>query len=154
MDTRSLSPLCSSRRWLRRRARWPPRSSPLAGGNTALWLRWPARRSVAGHRLTVPMNRVLSPYWGTCAQGFTWVYCKAESRFTEAYFLSLPQVLRAVALAVCSLILAIPAQSAVTIVGSGNIAVTADTSGVYSVTVPDLAWSFSGSIGVPLSNLQ
>ena len=63
-------------------------------------------------------------------------------------------MLRAVALAVCPLIILIPAQGAVTIVGSGNIAVTADPSGAYSVTVPDLAWSFSGSIGVPLSNLQ
>jgi hypothetical protein len=42
----------------------------------------------------------------------------------------------------------------VTIVGSGNIAVTVDPSGSYSVTVPDLAWSFSGSAGVPLNNLQ
>lgn len=61
---------------------------------------------------------------------------------------------RAILLAVSSLALAIPGQSAVTIVGSGNIAVTADPSGSYSVTVPDLAWSFRGSVGVPLDNLQ
>ena len=61
---------------------------------------------------------------------------------------------RATLLAVSSLALAIPAHSAVTIVGSGNIAVTVDPSGSYSVTVPDLVWSFSGSIGVPLNNLQ
>jgi hypothetical protein len=47
-----------------------------------------------------------------------------------------------------------PAHGAVTIVGSGNIAVTADPSGSYSVTVPDLAWNFSGSVGAPLINLQ
>ena len=41
-----------------------------------------------------------------------------------------------------------------TIVGSGNIAVTVDPGGSYSVTAPDLAWSFSGSVGVPLNNLQ
>jgi hypothetical protein len=52
------------------------------------------------------------------------------------------------------LVLAIPAQSALTIVGRGNISVTVDPAGPYSVTVPDLAWSFSGSIGVPLDNLQ
>jgi hypothetical protein len=56
--------------------------------------------------------------------------------------------------AVSLLALAIPAQGAVTIVGSGNIAVTADPSGSYSVTVPDLLWNFSGSVGVPLNNLQ
>ena len=52
------------------------------------------------------------------------------------------------------LALAIPAQSAVTIVGSGNIAVTVDPSGSYSVTVPDLAWNFIGRVGAPLNNLQ
>ena len=52
------------------------------------------------------------------------------------------------------LALVFPAHSAVTIVGSGNISVTADPSGSYSVTVPGLAWSFSGSVGVPLNNLQ
>jgi hypothetical protein len=56
--------------------------------------------------------------------------------------------------AVSSLVLAIPAHAAVTIVGSDNIAVTVEPTGRYSVTVPDLAWSFSGSIGVPLDNLQ
>ena len=56
--------------------------------------------------------------------------------------------------AVSTLVLAIPAQSAITIVGRGNIAVTVDPGGSYSVTVPDLAWSFSGSIGAPLNNLQ
>ena len=56
--------------------------------------------------------------------------------------------------AVSSLVLAIPAHSAVTIVGADNITVTVDPNGSYSVTVPDLAWSFSGSIGVPPSNLQ
>ena len=57
-------------------------------------------------------------------------------------------------LVLSSLFLAIPAYSSVTIVGSGNIAVTVDSSGTYSVTVPDLAWTFSGNIGTPLSNLQ
>ena len=52
------------------------------------------------------------------------------------------------------LALAIPARSAVTIVGSGNIAVTVDPGGSYSVTAPDLAWSFSGSVGVRIDNLQ
>ena len=52
------------------------------------------------------------------------------------------------------LALAIPAQGAVTIVGSGSISVTVDPSGSYSVTVPDLAWNFSGSVGVSLNNLQ
>ena len=47
-----------------------------------------------------------------------------------------------------------PAYGAVTIVGSGNISVTVDPSGPYSVTAPDLAWSFNGSVGVPLNNLQ
>jgi hypothetical protein len=55
---------------------------------------------------------------------------------------------------VSSLVLAFPGHGAVTIVGGGNIAVTVDPSGSYSVTVPDPAWSFSGSIGVPLNNLQ
>ena len=50
--------------------------------------------------------------------------------------------------------LAIPAFSSVTIVGSGNIAVTVDSSGVYSVTVPDLTWTFSGNLGTALSNVQ
>jgi len=57
-------------------------------------------------------------------------------------------------LAASFVILAIPAPAAVTVVGSGNIAVTVDPSGSYSVTVPDMAWSFSGSAGVPLNNLQ
>jgi hypothetical protein len=56
--------------------------------------------------------------------------------------------------AASTLILAVPAQGSLTIVGSGNIAVTVDPGGSYSVTVPDLAWSFSGSIGAPLNNLQ
>ena len=51
-------------------------------------------------------------------------------------------------------LLAIPAYSAVTIVGSGNIAVTVDPSGTYSVTVPDLTWTFSGNLGTALSNVQ
>ena len=57
-------------------------------------------------------------------------------------------------LALSSFILAVPAHCAVTIVGSGNVAVAVDPGGSYSVTVPDLTWSFSGSIGVPLNNLQ
>ena len=57
-------------------------------------------------------------------------------------------------LAFSSVALFFPAYGAVTIVGSGNIAVTADPSGSYSVTVPDLAWNFTGSVGVPLNNLQ
>jgi len=52
------------------------------------------------------------------------------------------------------LVLPLPPESAITIVGRGNIAVTVDPGGSYSVTVPDLAWSFSGSIGAPLNNLQ
>lgn len=52
------------------------------------------------------------------------------------------------------LVLLLPAYSAVTVVGSGNITVTVSPSGPYSVVVPDLAWNFSGSVGLPLSNLQ
>src|ERR1019366_340760 len=52
------------------------------------------------------------------------------------------------------LALAIPARSAITSVGSGNISVTVDPSGSYSVTVPDLAWNFIGRVGAPLNNLQ
>jgi hypothetical protein len=63
-------------------------------------------------------------------------------------------VFRATFFAACSLVLALPAHTAVTIVGSGNIAVTVDPGGSYSVTVPDLAWSFSGNIGASLNNLQ
>jgi hypothetical protein len=63
-------------------------------------------------------------------------------------------VWRTAAFAIFSLVIAIPAQSAVTIVGSGNLAVTVDPGGAYSVTVPNLAWTFSGNIGVPLDNLQ
>ena len=63
-------------------------------------------------------------------------------------------MVRTTLFAVSALLLAIPAYSAVTIVGAGNIAVTVDSSGTYSVTVPDLAWSFSGSVGASLTNLQ
>ncbi len=63
-------------------------------------------------------------------------------------------MLRITLLAVSSLVLAVPAYSSITIVGSGNIAVMVDSSGTYSVTVPDLAWTFSGNIGAALSNLQ
>ena len=61
--------------------------------------------------------------------------------------------LRTAFLAAC-LVSAIPANSAVSITGIGNISVTADPSGQYSVTVPDMSWNFSGNIGAPLSNLQ
>jgi hypothetical protein len=47
----------------------------------------------------------------------------------------------------------IPAHSAATIVGVRNIAVAVDPGGTYAVTVPDMAWSFSGTVGAPLSNL-
>ena len=60
---------------------------------------------------------------------------------------------RTLLFAVSSLVLAIPAHS-VTLVGVNNIQVTVDPSGAYSVTVPDLAWNFSGNIGVALTNLQ
>jgi hypothetical protein len=56
--------------------------------------------------------------------------------------------------AVCPLILAFPAFSAVTIVGAGNITVTVDPNGSYSVAVPDMAWNFNANIGAPLANLQ
>jgi hypothetical protein len=52
------------------------------------------------------------------------------------------------------LALVIPGHSAVTVVGSGNISVTVDPSGSYSVEVPELTWNFSGTVGVPLNNLQ
>ena len=61
---------------------------------------------------------------------------------------------RTLLFAVSSLVLAIPAHSAVTLVGVNNIKVTVDPGGAYSVTVPDMAWTFSGNIGVPLTNLQ
>jgi hypothetical protein len=63
-------------------------------------------------------------------------------------------VFRATLFAVSLLALAISASGAITIVGKGNIAVTVDPSGGYTVIVPDLAWSFSGSIGAPLTNLR
>jgi hypothetical protein len=56
--------------------------------------------------------------------------------------------------AVFAFLLAVPAFSAISIVGANNITVTVDVSGTYSVTVPDLSWSFSGSVGAPLTNLQ
>jgi len=56
--------------------------------------------------------------------------------------------------AVSALLLAVPAYSAVTIVGADNIAVNVDSNGTYSVTVPALAWSFTGSVGASLTNLQ
>jgi len=63
-------------------------------------------------------------------------------------------LLRILLFAVSSLVLAIPAHSVVTLVGSNNVKVTVDPAGPYSVTVPDLSWSFSGNIGVPLNNVQ
>jgi len=60
---------------------------------------------------------------------------------------------RTLLFAVSSLVLAIPAHS-VTVTGVDNIKVTVDPGGAYSVTVPDLSWSFSGNIGAPLANLQ
>ena len=63
-------------------------------------------------------------------------------------------MLRTLLFAVSSFVLAIPAHSVVTLTGVNNIQVTVDPGGAYSVTVPDLAWSFSGNIGAPLTNLQ
>ena len=62
--------------------------------------------------------------------------------------------MRIAALALVSLVLTLPIHGSVTIVGSGNLAVTVDPGGSYSVTVPDLAWTFGGSIGAPLNNLR
>jgi hypothetical protein len=63
-------------------------------------------------------------------------------------------LVRTTLFAVPALLLAVPAFSAVSIVGAGNIAVSVDSNGTYSVTVPDLAWSFNGSVGASLTNLQ
>jgi hypothetical protein len=56
--------------------------------------------------------------------------------------------------AVSFLAFAIPSFGAVTIVGIGNITVTVDPAGSYSVTVPETSWIFRGSLGVPLTNLS
>lgn len=52
------------------------------------------------------------------------------------------------------LVLSLPACNALGVVGFSGIGVTVDPSGAYSVTVPDMAWTFSGNIGAPLHNLQ
>src|SRR5450759_2156931 len=106
-------------------------------------------------RKTRRRHHLVHPFVGIALRDLPVYYCEVQHRFTEIYdILGAPTVFRITFLALSSLVLAIPAHSAVTIVGSGNIAVTVDLSGSYSVTVPDLVWSFSGSIGSPLNNLH
>jgi hypothetical protein len=56
--------------------------------------------------------------------------------------------------AVSCFALSLPAFSQVSIAGHRNITAQADSSGRYAVTFPDLKWTFSGTVGVPLINLQ
>ena len=54
----------------------------------------------------------------------------------------------------CLVVLALPAVGAVSIVGYGNISATVDPIGYYTVTFPEMAWTFAGSVEAPVSNLQ
>lgn len=47
-----------------------------------------------------------------------------------------------------------PAFGAVVTGGSGSLTVSVDPDGSYAVSVPALAWTFSGNIGYPLKNIQ
>src|SRR5450759_905010 len=92
---------------------------------------------------------------GDCASGIhLGTMCYRLQIYRDLRFPEASIVLRFAFFAISSLVLAIPAQSAVTVVGSGNIKVSVDPNGSYSVTVPDLKWTFSGSVGIPLNNLR
>ncbi|MGA7236438.1 MAG: hypothetical protein WBY44_12205, partial [Bryobacteraceae bacterium] len=47
----------------------------------------------------------------------------------------------------------VKAQNALGIQGAGGLTVSVDPKGSYSITVPDPAWQFGGSVGYPLTNL-
>src|SRR5258708_3798967 len=51
------------------------------------------------------------------------------------------------------LLIAATAARAISISGQGGLTVAVSPDGSYSVSVPDPAWRFAGSIGSPLSNL-
>src|ERR1019366_5469685 len=164
MGTRSLWRLYSSRRWPPRRTRWWALSWRPAGG-VSVCHKWQASgirlrlvHPSATRTSSLPPGQApqrihtVRPCWGL-HQGFTCSTVRI-SKLQICRGLNLRQVSRTTVLAFSSVALFFPAYGAVTIVGSGNISVTADPSGSYSVTVPDLAWNFTGSVGVPLNNLQ
>jgi hypothetical protein len=51
-------------------------------------------------------------------------------------------------------LLTVPTAYGVSIRGSGSVTVSVDPTGTYEVAVPDLSWSFSGTVGFPLANIQ
>ena len=48
----------------------------------------------------------------------------------------------------------IPTAQAISIGGPNGLSVNIDSNGTYVVSVPSLAWTFSGAVGAPLANVQ